>query len=585
MKTAHFLLALSSLAISCAPASQPVSTAAAATPAIALSGEPFSKFVDGYFDARFAYLPSQGTEDGFHQYDSKLEDRSRARIEARIAELKGFLARLQAMDRSRLSFDDQIDADAIEGQIRGQLLDQETLRNWEHNPMGYAGLPGSSADGLIKRDFAPAADRLRSLIARLKLVPAVYAAGKANLVNPPREFTDLALRISKGSVGYFAGTVAAWAKDAAGSDAALAKEFADANGAVVAATRDFATWLEKDLLPRSKGNYAIGAANFLAKMKYDDRVEMSLGELLDKGEKQLAKDYAAFVETAKRIDPSKTPAQVMKSLSDDHPTAENLIPTVDRSVEDARRFLVQKDLVTIPSEVRPRVQETPPFARSGSFASMDTPGAFETKATEAFYYVTPVETEWDAKHKEEHLRLYNPYVVSIIDVHEVWPGHYLQFLNAPKFPTKTRKLIFSGTNAEGWAHYSEQMMVDEGFGGGDPKYRLAQLQEALLRDCRYVVGIKLHTQGMTVEDGAKVFVEKGFQEPANGYEEARRGAYNPTYLYYTLGKLQIQELSDEYRAKKGATLKQFHDAFVAQGGLPIELVRRILFGTSDRAAR
>jgi uncharacterized protein (DUF885 family) len=275
----------------------------------------------------------------------------------------------------------------------------------------------------------------------------------------------------------------------------------------------------------------------------------------------------------------------MKSLSDDHPTPETLIPTVDRSVEDARRYLVQKDLVTIPSEVRPRVQETPPFARSGSFASMDTPGAYETKATEAFYYVTPVEKDWDAKHKEEHLRLYNPYVVSIIDVHEVWPGHYLQFLYAPRFPTKTRKLIFCGTNAEGWAHYSEQMMVDEGFGGGDPKYRLAQLQEALLRDCRYVVGIKLHTQGMTVADGAKVFVERGFQEPANGYEEARRGAYNPTYLYYTLGKLEIQKLRDEYRAKKGASLKQFHDAFVAQGGLPIELVRRILLRPATTAAR
>ena len=480
MKTALFLIAVSGLAICCAPASQPASTPAAAPPAAHAttpSGEPFSKFVDDYFDARFAYLPSQGTEDGFHQYDSKLEDRSRARIEARITQLKGFLARLQAMDRSRLSFDDQIDADAIECQIRGQLLDQETLRNWERNPMGYAGLPGSAADGLIKRDFAPAADRLRSLTARLRLVPAVYAAGKANLVNPPREFTDLALRISKGSVGYFAGTVAPWAKDAAGRDAALAKEFTDANGAVVAATRDFATWLEKDLLPRSKGSYAIGAANFLAKMKYDERVEMPLAELLAKGEAQLAKDYAAFVETAKRIDPSKTPAQVMTLLSDDHPTPESLIPTVDRSVEEARRFLIQKDLVTIPSQVRPRVQETPPFARSGSFASMDTPGAFETKATEAFYYVTPVEKDWDAKHKEEHLRLYNPYVVSIIDVHEVWPGHYLQFLYAPRFPTKTRKLVFSGTNAEGWAHYSEQMMVDEGFGGGDPKYRLAQLRK------------------------------------------------------------------------------------------------------------
>ena len=190
--------------------------------------------------------------------------------------------------------------------------------------------------------------------------------------------------------------------------------------------------------------------------------------------------------------------------------------------------------------------------------------------------MTPPEKDWDAKHQEEHLRLYNPYVVAMIDVHEVWPGHYLQFLYAPRFPTKTRRLVFCGTNAEGWAHYAEQMAVDEGFGGGDPRIRLAQLQEALLRDCRYVVGIKLHTQGMTVEDGAKIFVEKGFQEPANAYEEARRGAYNPTYLYYTLGKLEIQELAADYMRIKHASLKQFHDAFIAQGALPIPLVRRLL---------
>ncbi|PYQ66727.1 MAG: DUF885 domain-containing protein [Acidobacteria bacterium] len=571
MKTVIFSVVVCALVVAVAPAAQPVPTRGPASP------DSFSKFVDDYFDARFAYLPTQGTDAGFHQYDSKFEDRSRRRIEARIVELRTFLARLQAMDSSKLSFDDAIDAQALEGQIRGFLLDQDTIRTWERNPMGYAGLPGGAADSLIKRSFAPPAERLRSLVARLKVMPPIYDAAKANLVNPPKEFTDLAIRMSKGSVGYFSGTVATWAKDAAGSDAVLKKEFDDANARVVAATRDFAAWLEKDLLPRSKGSYAIGAPNFLAKMKYDEGVEIPLAELLAKGQAQLAKDYAAFVETAKRIDPSKTPAQVMKSLSDEHPKPETLISSVARSVEDARRYLVEKDLVTIPSEVRPKVTETPPFARSGSFASMDTPGAYETKATEAFYYVTPVEPEWDAKHQEEHLRLYNPYVVSIIDVHEVWPGHYLQFLYAPRFPTKTRKLVFCGTNAEGWAHYGEQMMVDEGFGGGDPKYRLAQLQEALLRDCRYVVGIQLHTQGMSVEDGAKVFVEKGFQEPANAYEEARRGAYNPTYLYYTLGKIQIQELRDEYRAKKGASLKQFHDAFVAQGGLPIALVRKILF--------
>jgi uncharacterized protein (DUF885 family) len=576
------LLALLFGSIACARAT---TTPPAAAPAASAAPDSFSRFVDDYFDSRFAYLPTQGTDAGLHQYDAKLEDRSRARIESRIAELKSLLARLQAFERSKLSPEEAIDASALDGEIRGLLLDSETLRNWEHNPMGYAGLPGNSADVLIKRDFAPASERLRSLIAREKLMPAVYAAGKANLVNPPKEFTDLAIRMAKGSAGYFTGTVARWAKEAAGDDASLWSEFEQANDRVVAATRDFAGWLESDLLPRSKGSYAIGAENFLAKMRYDEMVEMPLADLLAKGEAQLAKDHAAFVETAKKIDPSKTPAQVMKALSDEHPSESDLIPAVARSVENARRYLVEKDLVTIPSEVRPRVEETPPFARSGSFASMDTPGAFETKATEAFYYVTPVEKEWDAKHKEEHLRLYNPYVVSMIDVHEVWPGHYLQFLYAPRFPTKTRKLVFCGTNAEGWAHYAEQMMVDEGFGGGDPKYRLAQLQEALLRDCRYVVGIKLHTQGMTVEEGARVFVEKGFQEPANAYEESRRGAYNPTYLYYTLGKLLIQDLRDEYRAKTGASLKQFHDAFVAQGGLPIPLVRRILLGTPAAGSR
>jgi Bacterial protein of unknown function (DUF885) len=574
MKIARLFAATTLLALACVRAtpSAPPPAPAPAKPTASLS-----KFVDDYFEARFDYLPSQGTDAGLHQYDGKLEDRSRARIEARIVEIRTFLARLQKFDRSNLSFDEAIDADALEGEIWGFLLDQETLRTWEHNPMGYAGLPGFAADSLIKRDFAPAAERLRSLVAREKLMPAVYTAGKANLVNPPREFTDLAVRMAKGSAGYFAGTVARWAKDAAGDEASLLKEFEQTNGLLVAATRDFASWLEKDLLPRSKGTFAIGAENFLLKMKYDEMVEMPLADLLAKGEAQLAKDYAAFVETANKIDPNKSAAEVMKSLSDEHPTPEKLIPSVTQSVENARRFLVEKDLVTIPSEVRPRVEETPPFARSGSFASMDTPGAFETRATEAFYYVTPVEPEWDAKHKEEHLRLFNRHVVAIIDVHEVWPGHYLQFLYAPRFPSKTRKLVFCGSNAEGWAHYAEQMMVDEGFGGGDPKYRLAQLQEALLRDCRYVVGIKLHTQGMTVEEGARVFIEKGFQEPANAFEESRRGAYNPTYLYYTLGKLQVQELRDEYRAKTGASLKQFHDAFVAQGGLPIALVRRILF--------
>jgi len=556
-----------------------VSTRSASGAAASNSNESpeFARFVDEYFDSRFASQPTLGTAAGFRQYDSKMPDLSRAAVEKRIVELKQWLTRLKALDRSRLTFDDLIDAAAIEGEVRSDLLDLETLRNWERNPMMYAAVSGFAVNDLMKRDFAPKAERLRSVTARLKAVPGICAAAKANVKNPPKEFTTLATRMAKGAAGFLQGAVATWAKDAAGSDAALLAEFTAVNDKAATAISDLSSWLEKDLAPRSNGSFAIGAENFSAKLRYDEMIEEPLSEVLARGEANLAKDYAAFVETAKKIDPAKTPGEVMKTLSDQHPTADDLIPSAKRSVEAARQFLIDKSIVTIPSEVRPIITETPPFARFGSFASMDTPGAFETKATEAFYYITPVEKDWDAKHQEEHLRLFNPYVMNMINVHEVWPGHYLQFLYGKQFPTKTRKLIFSGTNAEGWAHYSEQMMVDSGFGGGDLKIRLAQLQEALLRDCRYVVGIKLHTQGMSVEEGAKVFVEKGFQEPANAFEEARRGAYNPTYLYYTLGKLEIQKLRDEYMQKKPATLKQFHDAFVAQGGLPIPLVRKILF--------
>ncbi|HEY5675981.1 MAG TPA: DUF885 domain-containing protein, partial [Myxococcales bacterium] len=505
-----------------------------------------------------------------------LEDLSRPAIEERIATLKRQQQELAAIRRGKLSFDDEIDAQLIDNQIASQLLDLEVLRTWENNPMGYVRLPGGAIDGLMKRDFAPAPQRLRSVISRLRQVRRVHAAAKENLKNPPREFTDLAIRMSKGSVGFFENAVAAWARGAAQGDAGLLAEFEQADREAAAAARDFSAWLQDDLLPRSHGSYAIGAANFLAKLKADDMVDMPLQELLARGELQLGRDHLAFVETARLIDQRKSPAQVMASLSDVHPAEGDLIAAVARSVEAARQFIIDKDLVTVPSEVRVQVEPTPPYARSGSFASMDTPGPFETRATEAFYYVTPVEPDWDAKHKQEHLRLYNPWVVGMIDVHEAYPGHYLEFLYAPRFPTKTRKLTHSSTNSEGWAHYAEQMTVDHGFGGGDPKMRLAQLSEALLRDCRYVVGIQLHTAGWTVEQGAKLFHEQCFQEPANAYEEARRGTYNPTYLYYTLGKLEIQDLAREYMEKKHATLKQFHDAFVSQGALPIPLVRRIL---------
>lgn len=543
----------------------------------------FARFEEEYWSRWLRANPSIATSVGVHDYDGKLEDFSAAALRARGEELDRQFEKLQYLDG--LTADEAIDAEILRSAIRAELLELRDVQNWKSNPMMYVGTPGGAIDALMKRNFAPKKKRLESVISRLGEVPNGIAAMKANVVNPPKEFTDLAIRMASGSVGFYKDTVATWAKDAAGSDAALLARFNAANAGAVAAMTDTAAWLQADLLPRSNGRYAIGAERFSRKLLFEEMVDTPLDRILAIGEANLEKDYKAFVATARRIDSTKTPAEVMAAISNDHPTEAELIPATRRTLASIRKFLVDRKIIDLPTEGFPLVEETPPYARSGSFASMDSPGAYETNASEAFYYVTPPEKEWDAKHKEEHLRLYNKPVMDVITIHEVFPGHFTQFIYANQFPTMTRKLYAASSNAEGWAHYTEQMMLEEGYGNGDPKIQLAQLSEALLRDCRYVVGIKLHTQGMTVEQGAKLFVEKGFQEPANAYEESRRGAYNPTYLYYTLGKLQVYKLREDYKQQKGHAfrLARFHSDFVRQGAIPIKLIRRILLGADGES--
>jgi uncharacterized protein (DUF885 family) len=540
---------------------------------------PFIAFSDRYFDALYAFSPTAGTAAGFHQYDDKLEDLSAAAINARIGQLRTQIDELEDIRATQLIADDSIDAAMLNGAIRSELQELTVIQSWKKNPMLYAGIPGYAVDFLMKRNFAPPLDRLKAVTARLRRVPAVLAAMRTNVENPPKEFADLAQRITAGSVGFFKNDVALWAKASAGTDTVALKAFTAANDSVIVALESASAWITSDLLPRSKGTYAIGAQTFADKLAYDEMIDIPLDRLLALGEANLAKDHADFVATAAKVAPGKSPAEAMAVLEREHPNAAGLLAATKSTIEGARKFLVDKQIVDIPSDVRPTVMETPPFARNGSFASMDTPGAYEKKATEAFYYVTPPEKEWDAKHTEEHLRLFNKSVMELITIHEGFPGHFLQFIYAPQFPTRTRKLLGVGSNAEGWAHYAEQMMLDEGFGNGDPKIKLAQLSEALLRDCRWVVGIRLHTQGLTVEEGAKkYFTEQCFQQPANAYEESRRGAYNPTYLYYTFGKLAIYKLRADYQAAKGSaySLKEFHNEFVKQGALPLKLMRRLL---------
>jgi uncharacterized protein (DUF885 family) len=539
----------------------------------------FSQLVEDYFAEAYAFEPTVGVQMGFHQFDPKLEDFSAARVAVHVQKLEGMLERAVALwtERVALPYDDLIDLEALQSRIEGDLLEWKKMGFRLQNPMTYSRIPGEGIDVLLKRDFAPAPERLKSITARLRAVPGVYAAGKANVKTPPKEWTDLALSMTNGSLGFFQDTVASWAKDAAGGDMLALADFNRANTTAFAATQDWIHYLEKEMKPRSTGSWAIGPAFFSEKLQTEEMVSEPLDALLAKGEAQLKADHEAAVQAAEFIDRRKTVTQVMEAMQSDHPTAKDLIPSVRRSLEGVRQFVVSKNLVTFPSEVRPKVEPTPPYARNGSFASLDAPGPYETKATESYYYVTPTEETWNNRQIEEHLRAFSTPILAMTDVHEAYPGHFLQALWLPKVPTKVRKLLWANTNVEGWAHYAEQMVVEEGFADTDPRIRLAQLEEALLRDCRFVVGIQLHTTTLTVEQGAERFVKECFQTPANAYEEARRGTYDPTYLVYTYGKMQIYELRREYLSQRGGTLLQFHDAFLAQGGLPIRLVRKLLF--------
>jgi uncharacterized protein (DUF885 family) len=470
----------------------------------------------------------------------------------------------------------------IEAQVKAELFDIGELKTWQSNPMTYAGIPGSAMDAVMKRNFAPARERVRSATARLKGVPALMNALRDVTINPAPEFTELAISIAEGTVPFLKNEVAKWAHDSAAGDATLIANFDQANISAIGSIESTVNWMKAELRPRSKGNFRLGKAAYAKKLLYEEMVDLPLEKLLDIGEQNLARDYQELLATARMLNPNARPEDTVRHISDDHPQADELISAAKATLEETRQFLIAKNIVSVPSEVRPIVEETPSYARSGSFASMSSPGAFETKATEAYYFVTPVEPGWSAAEKDLHLRLFNPAVMKLITIHEAFPGHFLQFLYSPAFPTKTRKLLSVASNAEGWAHYAEQMMLEEGFGEGNLKLKIAQLQEALIRDCRYVAGIKMHTQGWTVEQATQLFMDKTLYGRPVAFPEARRGTYDATYLYYTAGKLMIYKLRDDYKVAKGPaySLKAFHDEFVRLGSAPLKLVRRMMLGTN-----
>ena len=549
----------------------------------------FTLLGNQYFDEYyFKFNPTQGTAAGFHQYDNQLEDYSRASIDKQIATLKDFQKLVGKVDLQQLTAEQRVDQWLVLNDINARLLTLENIRPWEKNPDQYSSNITNSIFVIMARTFAPPAQRLQSVIAREKLVPAVFQAARQNLKNPPPIYVDVALEQIPGIISFFQKDVPEAFKDV--KDQALLAQFHASNQKVMDELKSYQEWLQKDLKPRAHGDFRIGAENYRRKLLYDEDVDIPLDRLLEIGMANLRLNQQAFKDTAAKIDPNKTAQQILEELEKDHPAPDKLLQTFRDTLGGLKDFLAQHRIARLPSEVLPIVQETPPFQRALTIASMDTPGPFEKVAKEAFFNVTLPEPSWTPQQVQEHMAGFNRGTIISTAVHEVYPGHYTQFLWVPYAPSKVRKLLGCSSNAEGWAHYGEQMMLDEGYGrtpGVDMehdtaflKLRLGQLQDALLRNARFIVGIEMHTGKMTFDQGVEFFQKEGYQSHMNGLRETKRGTSDATYLYYTLGKLEILKLRDDYKKKMGDkySLEQFHNEFLQQGFPPIKLIRGLMIG-------
>jgi hypothetical protein len=557
--------------------------------AAARSAADFDAFVDSIFDQHLADNPTHGTQLGLHQYDAKLEDYSLRAIRQQTKWCHTSLTQLAAFDRRSLTPEQQTDAALIENWLRAQLLDVENIRTWQHNPDVYSSGITGSAFVIMSRNYASQEDRLRSLIARERQMPAVFIAARANLKNPPKLYTEVAIQQLPGISSFFSSDVPAAFKDV--KDEKLLAEFHTTNAQVLAELKSYGEFLQRDVLPRSNGDFRIGAANYERKLQYEEMLDIPLDHLLAIGKADLDRNQHEFIRVAKLIDPAKTPEQILQDAEQDHPSGDGLLKAFRDTLEGERQFITAHHIVTIPSPVLPIVEETPPFMRALTSASMDTPGPWEKVAKEAFFNVTLPEKDWPAEQTKSWLEGFNRGTISSTSIHEAYPGHYVQFLTLQVAPlTRTRKMLGCGTNAEGWAHYGEQMMLDQGYGRTPGlaeekdvpflKLRLGQLQDALLRDARFVVGVQMHTGKMTFDEAVKFFETEGRQTHEVAVRETKRGTSDPTYLVYTVGKLEITKLREDYKKKMGAdfSLQEFHDRFLRQGAPPVKIVRRALLG-------
>ncbi len=562
-----YFLCLSALALLSSPDLAPAAESGDAA---------YDKLAAEAIDASLVWRPLDATGAGLHDYDGQLPDYSKPAIAAVIARLDSCRAKLAALDPSSLGERNRYDRLIILAGLHRDLFWLRDARRFSTSPMSY--IPDAAV--FIQQNFAPPAVRLKSVISIENALPRELASARENLDEVlAKPGLEEAIRNANGAAEFLEGDVVTAFHDV--SDAELIARFRASTKLAGRALRDYAGFL-KTKLPKADQNFALGRERY-RKLLAGELVTLAPKAILELGTRELHREQSRFAAAGKAIDPNRKPTDIFAAIQHEHPTPESLIPDTAKNLEAIRQYLIDHEIVSVPSDVRAVVMETPPYMRQ-AFAEMVSPGPLEKNSSQAYYYVTPVEKDWSAEKKEEWLTSFNYYTTDVVSIHEAYPGHYIHGLHLrASGVTKAEAVFTSYAFTEGWAHYCEQMMLENGFGADRDavraaKYRMAQSDEALLRLCRLCVSIRMHCQGMTVDEATKFLEDNCYYEAAPARAEAVRGTTDPEYLYYTLGKLQFLKLREDFRKQERAaySLKKYHDAVLSHGTPPLRLLREQL---------
>ncbi|MBA3297856.1 MAG: DUF885 domain-containing protein [Acidobacteria bacterium] len=547
------------------------------------SAEPLPHFVDEYLAYLHEVQPTNATFDGVHLNDDLLEDLSRQGIDSQVRELGGFGRRLGAIDPGRLTDTERLERPALEANIRARLFELEQVRTWERNPQCYADIIATSLASQALFDYAPLSERARRIASKLRQVPRLIQAARDNIKDAPGIFVKVGLESMRGTQRFIDQDLPrAFSKL---DDLHVLGDLADTSTDASASIAQYIEYLEKDLAPRSKGSFRLGRQRFEEKMRLDEGLALDADRLLAIATRELSVVQEEFRRVASKLN-AGDPAAAWEKVKSNHPPAGQLVPSAQQQLSELSDFINRHRIVTIPPGAPVHVAPTPTFYR-WTFASMWTPGPFESRPLRATYYLTDVDPAWTTERQAEHLRDFNHAALWSISIHEVFPGHFLHYQHLQQIESKFRKSIMFSSTAlvEGWAHYCEQMMLDEGFKRGDHAVRLGQLAEALIRLCRFIVGIRLHCEDLSVEQGVRFFRDEAFLEEGSARREAERGTFDPSYILYTAGKLMVMKLREDYKARVGEkfSTRGFHDALLANGTVPLWLHRALMLGEQHGA--